>query len=219
MTVHPATDDLPLDAPHARADDTTFLRTIATAACVLFILISATARVPTYRINPIFLIPLMWLPYWLRRRINLHPLHYAMFAIAILFHDLGAYGFYQRSPFPWSFDIYVHFYFAIPVTFMLFRAIYFKLPQLRRWQVGMTSLLFMLGIGALHEIMEYLTYLLLGEEKGMLKPSTSYFFDTQRDLTNNLLGTLTALMLIAIFRRLWRASQHQPQHQHFDHSR
>jgi len=66
--------------------------------------------------------------------------------------------------------------------------------------VKVTSLLFMMGFGALHEIMEYLSYLLLGEEKGMLKPSTSYFFDTQRDLTNNLLGAITALLLVWIFR-------------------
>ena len=55
--------------------------------------------------------------------------------------------------------------------------------------------MFMMGIGAIHEIMEYMTFLVLGEERGMLKPSTSYFLDTQRDLTNNLLGTLTALLL------------------------
>jgi uncharacterized membrane protein YjdF len=48
--------------------------------------------------------------------------------------------------------------------------------------------------------MEYGSYLLLGEERGMLKPSTSYAFDTQRDLVNNLLGTLTALTLGAMFR-------------------
>jgi len=52
----------------------------------------------------------------------------AMFCIAILFHDLGAYGFYQRSPFPWSFDIYVHYYFAIPVTLILHRAIATNFP-------------------------------------------------------------------------------------------
>ena len=58
--------------------------------------------------------------------------------------------------------------------------------------------MFMMGFGALHEIMEYGTYLLLGEERGMLKPSTSYPFDTQRDLVNNLLGSLTALTVAAI---------------------
>jgi hypothetical protein len=54
--------------------------------------------------------------------------------------------------------------------------------------------------------MEYVTFLALGEERGMLKPSTSYFLDTQRDLTNNLLGTLTALALAGTARllRRWR---------------
>jgi uncharacterized membrane protein YjdF len=59
----------------------------------------------------------------------------------------------------------------------------------------------MMGLAALHEIMEYCTYLILGEERGMLKPSTSYFFDTQRDLSNNLLGTLTGLIGITIHRK------------------
>jgi hypothetical protein len=48
--------------------------------------------------------------------------------------------------------------------------------------------------------MEYMSYLLLGEKNGMLKPGTSYFFDTQRDLTNNLLGVLLALGCIAVYR-------------------
>jgi uncharacterized membrane protein YjdF len=59
----------------------------------------------------------------------------------------------------------------------------------------------MMGLAAMHEIMEYMSYLILGEAKGMLKPSTSYFFDTQRDLTNNLLGTLTSLLGTWIVRK------------------
>ena len=176
----------------------TALRTIAVAASVLFILISVTAKIPTYRINAIFLIPMVWAPYWLRRRMFLHPVPYFMFAVAILLHDIGAYGFYQRSPLPFSWDILVHYYFPIPVTLLMYRALAGNFPMLRWWQVAITSLLFMMGFGALHEIMEYMSYLLLGEEKGMLKPKTSYFLDTQRDLTNNLLGTLTALFLVAI---------------------
>jgi uncharacterized membrane protein YjdF len=56
------------------------------------------------------------------------------------------------------------------------------------------TVLLVMGAGAIHEIVEYASYLALGEEKGMLKPSTSYFFDTQRDLLNNLLGALTAVI-------------------------
>ena len=177
------------------------LRLIAIVACVVFLIISATAKVATYRVNPVFLVPLMWAPYWLRRRLFLMPWQYVMFAFAILVHDLGAYGFYQNSPLPFSWDIFVHYYFAVAVTLMLHRALAMNFPQLRPWQVNVTALLFMMGFGALHEIMEYMSYLLLGEEKGMLKPHTSYFFDTQRDLTNNLLGALTALIIAAVVRR------------------
>jgi hypothetical protein len=63
-----------------------------------------------------------------------------------------------------------------------------------------TTLLFLMGFGAIHEIMEYMTYLVLGEAKGMLKPQTSYVFDTARDLTNNFLGTLTALLTMWLVR-------------------
>jgi len=66
-----------------------------------------------------------------------------------------------------------------------------------------------MGIGALHEIMEYMSYLLLGEQRSMLKPSTSYFFDTQRDLTNNLLGALTALLIVAVASKAFASRAHR----------
>jgi uncharacterized membrane protein YjdF len=190
------------DAPSAhlrRSRNDAIVFALACVASVIFIVIAATARVPTYRVNPIFLIPAAWAPYWLRRRLHLHWMHYALLIVAILLHDLGAYGWYQDSPLPFSWDILVHYYFAIPITLILHRAIAVNYASvLRPWQAAVVALMFMMGTGALHEIMEFMTYLVLGEERGMLKPSTSYFFDTQRDLTNNLLGTLTALLLAGI---------------------
>jgi len=191
------------DLAPTRSRNDSVIFALACAASVIFIIISATARVPTYRINPIFLIPLAWTPYWLRRGLHLHALHYALLIVAILLHDVGAYGFYQHSPLPFSWDILVHYYFAIPVTLILHRAIAVNYASvLRPWQAAVVALMFMMGFGAIHEIMEFMTYLVLGEERGMLKPSTSYFFDTQRDLTNNLLGTLTALTCAFIARRM-----------------
>ena len=185
------------DAPAVRGRNDTLIFGLACAACVVFLIISATARVPTYRINPVFLIPLAWTPYWLRRRLHLHWMHYALLIVAMVLHDLGAYGWYQDSPLPFSWDILVHYYFAVPVTLILYRAIAKGFSTvLRPWQAAVVALLFMMGLGAIHEIMEYMSYLLLGEERGMLK-RTSYWLDTQRDLTNNLLGTLTALALAA----------------------
>ena len=165
-------------------------------ACVgsAVVLINAIfAKVPTYHAAPLFLLPLLWAPFFLRRPLRLRPLEYGLFVVAVIVHDLGAYGYYQQSPLPFSYDIAVHFYFAFAVAFAMHHLLEESVPVLRPWQVNLTTLLFMMGMGALHEIMEYMSYLMLGEEKGMLKPSTSYFFDTQRDLTNNLLGTLTGL--------------------------
>jgi len=170
---------------------------IAILASLATIVISPLARVPTYRLSPVFLVPLIWLPYWIRRQIHLHPLHYALLCSAILLHQLGAFGFYQRWPMPFSFDIVVHFWFAFAAALSVRRAIRRTLP-LGRWQAGLAALLLVMGGGALHEVMEYGSYLLLGEEKGMLKPSSSYSFDTQRDLLSNLVGAVVALMLITV---------------------
>ena len=173
---------------------------IATIASVLIVILAFVGSVPTYHAAPLFVLPLLWGVYFLRRKLHVIPFHYALFAIAILFHMLGTFGYYQRSPLPWSFDVYVHFYFAFAIAFVLERFFRIYLGG-RVWPARVATLMFMMGFGALHEIMEYVTYLLLGEERGMLKPHTSYFFDTQRDLLNNLLGRLTALMVITIAQR------------------
>src|SRR5438128_2239845 len=104
---------LSMSTPHApslhvepiRPNRDSLLLLIGVAASVVFLAISATAKVPTYRINPVFLLPLLWGPYLLRRPLFLKPLHYLAFAVAIFIHDLGAYGFYQTSPLPFSYDI------------------------------------------------------------------------------------------------------------------
>src|ERR1041385_8518264 len=154
---------------------------IALLSSLAILIIAFFAKVPTYRVSPLFLIPLLWIVYALRRRLHIHPFHYLMFALAVLLHDLGAFGFYQNGLpekirilpiFGLSFDIYVHFYFAFAATFIVYRALEQTMP-LRLWQVALFTLLFIMGMGGIHEVMEYGSYLLLGEAKGMLKPSTS----------------------------------------------
>jgi uncharacterized membrane protein YjdF len=171
---------------------------LGTAAVIA---IAVTARVPTYRVAPVFLVPILWAPIVLRRPLHLHPLHYFLFVLAMLLHDMGAYGYYQRQVFGVSFDVYVHFYFAFAGAFMVERFLRYNVP-VRPWAVYVMALLFMMGFGAIHELGEYVSYLVLGEQRGMLKPSTSYFFDTQRDLLNNLLGTLSAMTLVVLTRVL-----------------
>jgi uncharacterized membrane protein YjdF len=168
---------------------------IASVASVLMILCAVFATVATYHVAPAFLLPVLWGVCFLRRRLYLHPAHYALFSLAMLLHMLGAFGYYRASPLPFSYDILLHFFFPMTIALILHRFIRHTYPALRPWQVLVITFSVMMAMGALHEIMEYMTYLTLGEEKGMLKPHTSYFFDTQRDLTNNLLGTLAALVI------------------------
>jgi uncharacterized membrane protein YjdF len=175
---------------------------VALVCSIAFIIIAIFARVPTYRVSPFFLIPIMWGVYLLRRRLHLHPLHFLIFGSAMVLHSLGAFGFYQRSFFGLSYDIYVHYYFAFAGTFIVFRAFEYHLG-LRPWQTTLFTIMFIMGSGAIHEIVEYMSTLMLGEERGMLK-TTSYRFDTNRDLTNNLLGCLTALIFYGITRALRR---------------
>lgn len=196
---HPVTLEL-ADLAHEERSRR-ILIVIGIITSIAMLVISATAQVPKYHLNPVFLLPLLWLGYWLRKPLAVTPATFAAYAVALLLHDLGAYGFYQHSPLPWSWDIYVHYFFGIVGTLALRGALAHHFPMLRPWQVNLTTLLFVMGIGALHEIMEYVSYLIGGTKYGMLDPEHMYFFDTQRDLTNNLLGCLTALGLRWVFVR------------------
>jgi uncharacterized membrane protein YjdF len=171
----------------------------AVLASAAILTIAVFAHVATYRVAPLFLLPILWTPVLLRRRLFLHPFHYILFAVAVVLHDLGAFGFYQRQFGPFWFDNYVHFYFAFAGAFLVERFLSATVP-VRQSSIHAMTLLFLMGMGAIHELAEYASYLMLGEERGMLKPTTQYAFDTQRDLLNNLLGTLAALIAIAVTR-------------------
>jgi uncharacterized membrane protein YjdF len=173
------------------------------------VILAIVAKVGTYHAAPVFLLPMLWGVYALRHRFKLSAINFALFGSALLLHMLGALGYYQNSPLPFSFDILVHYYFAMVVTFGLAEA-FERNYRLRPWHVLALTFFFMMGFAAVHEIMEYCSYLLLGEEKGMLKPGTSYVFDTARDLSNNLLGTLTGLALRTIYLRLRNTSAKVP---------
>jgi len=154
----------------------------------------------TYRFAILFLGPMLWAVYYFRRPLALEPVGFGLFAFAMLLHDLGAFGFYRRDFAGIEFDFYVHFYFGFAGAYLLANTFAAKM----RWEgaalwVGTT--LAILGIGAIHELVEYATTLALGPEKGMLKINDPDKFDTQKDLLNNLMGTLLALAVRQFFSR------------------
>ena len=180
------------------------IATIGSLASIVLAL-PKVAKVPTYHVAPAFLIPIIWAVLLVRRRLHLSPTHYALYVSAVLLHNLGAFGWYQKWPLGFSFDILVHFYFAFVAGFIVFRAIDKGVPTLRAWQVYVATFLFLMGFGAIHELMEFLSTLILGEERGMVKTS-GYKFDTQRDLLNNLLGVSLSLIITAITRAARRST-------------
>jgi uncharacterized membrane protein YjdF len=180
----------------------TAMRLTGLAASAAFIVLSLFAARPgsNYRYSALFLVPIVWAPYLLRRRIHLHPLHYGLFALALLLHNLGAFGFYQRAVLGLSFDIYVHFYFGFVGALMLYRYLG-RTVTLTPWQRRVATVLLILGMGAVHEIVEWFSTLVLGSKHGMLKTEGVYAFDTQRDMFDNLLGAALAVACYAVVRR------------------
>jgi len=170
-------------------------RHIAVATTILFLLITITAKgPPTYKFAILFLAPILWGVYYFRTTLALHPFYFLLFALALLLHNLGAYGFYRRHFLGLEFDAYVHFYFGLAGGCLVARALEANF-SLHGWRLLVGTALVILGIGAIHELIEYASTLILGPEKGMLKTNDGDPFDTQKDLFNNLLGTLVGVAL------------------------
>jgi uncharacterized membrane protein YjdF len=168
---------------------------IAIVTTALFLFITAVAHGPsTYRFAIFFLAPMLWGLLAARRKLALHPVHYALLAAALLFHNLGAFGFYRSSWRGIEFDGYVHYFFGVAGGMAIARGLGYNFG-LSGWKVWVGTMLIILGIGGIHELIEFGSTVALGPEKGMLKVNDGDYFDTQKDLMNNMLGAITALGL------------------------
>ena len=139
-----------------RADDRVLGRSerlVAWSASLAFVLVSLASRagVAKYRFSFLFLVPILWVVYGLRRRLSIRPLHFALFALALLLHDLGAFGAYSWSVIGLQFDWCVHFFFGLVGGLILARALE---TQLGARGFGLLVVLVITGIGGLHEIVE-----------------------------------------------------------------
>jgi uncharacterized membrane protein YjdF len=177
-------------------------KTIALVTTAILAAITLVAKGPaTYRFAILFLGPMLWAIYFLRERLHIHPYHFAIFATALVLHDMGAFGSYGQEYYGLEFDTYVHFYFGVAGGFIIARALR-ACFGLSGWQLWVGTVIVILGLGAIHELIEFGSTMLLGPEKGMLKlNSPDAKTDTQKDLLNNMLGTLLALLIYSLFRR------------------
>jgi uncharacterized membrane protein YjdF len=175
---------------------------VAATATVILLIVSLLIARPgsTYRFAFLFLVPFLWALYGVRNRVALRPAHFALFASFLIFHDLGVFGLYRQKFFGLQFDVFVHFYFGVVGGFIVLRALQTRCGWTGWWLVAATGL-FMLGLGAVHELIECGTTIWLGKEKGMLKLDPNDPYDTQKDLMNNLLGAMLACMIQSLIGR------------------
>jgi uncharacterized membrane protein YjdF len=171
-------------------------RIIAWTASIVFVLVSLMpyASVAKYRFSFLFLIPILWGVYALRRSLSIRPLHFGLFALALLLHDLGAFGAYSWSPMGLQFDWCVHFFFGLVGALIVARALEAQLGT-RGVVLGVLVVLVVTGIGGLHEIGEAASTRFLGQDMGMLYIGADNPYDTQEDLLANVVGACTALAL------------------------
>jgi len=171
-------------------------RIIAWTASFAFVLISLTpyAGVAKYRFSFLFLVPILWGVYALRRRLSIRALHFGLFALALLLHDLGAFGAYSWNVMGLQFDWCVHFFFGLVGGLIVARALEAQLGT-RGFVLGVLVVLVITGIGGLHEIGEAASTRYLGKDLGMLYIGADNPYDTQEDLPANVLGACTALAL------------------------
>ena len=191
--------------PHSSPD---FLseRVIAWTASLAFVLISLVpyASVTKYRYSFVFLVPILWVVYALRRRLAIRPLDFGLFALALLLHDLGAFGAYSWDVIGLQFDWCVHFFFGLVGGLIVARALEAPLG-VRGFGLGLLVVLVITGIGGLHEIIEAASTRYLGQDLGMLHIGAGNPYDTQEDLLANVVGACTALVLSRFRKRVPQA--------------
>ena len=171
-------------------------RLVAWTASLAFVLVSLVPHggVAKYRFSFLFLVPILWGVYALRRRLSIRPLHFALFALALLLHDLGAFGAYSWSVIGLQFDWCVHFLFGLVGGLIVARALEAQFGA-RGFGLGLLVVLVIAGIGGLHEIVEAASTRYLGKDLGMLYIGADNPYDTQEDLLGNVLGACAALAL------------------------
>jgi uncharacterized membrane protein YjdF len=196
----PSKDDMALQRDRARPDErlpgSLLLATAVLATLALcWISFGAGVTVAKYRWSFVFLVPLLWGVLAARRVVALHPLHFALFAIALVLHDLGAFGWYSRRIAGLQFDWLVHFFFGLVGGSILARALRARLG-LRGAPLAVLAVLATSGIGALHEIVEAASTMVLGEQ-GMHHVGPDNPFDSQEDMLGGFLGSCAAALLAA----------------------
>ena len=137
--------------------------------------------------------------YFLKNKIKLHPFHFFLFAIFLILHNLGTFGTYSNYYFGIEFDFWVHSYFGLISSLILFRSYRLTGPY-KGFFIYIAIISIILGFSAFHELFEYAGAIAVGEGEGVLFIGAGDIdkWDTQKDMLNNLIGSIFGLILCQI---------------------
>ncbi len=168
---------------------------IVTATIFVFLELHALSLKSHYKYDLIMTLILLVVVFVVQKKIHLHWFHYLLFAFFLTAHNLGMYELYDKFPLGIEYDYWVHGYFGVVSTLVIFRAIKRRKIITDSNTIIFLTIMMVLGISAAHELYEYGGAILLGEGDGVLFIGAGDIdeWDTQKDMLNNLIGSITAL--------------------------
>ena len=149
-----------------------------------------------YKLDLIISILGLYALFFLRKKIVLHPFHFFFAASFLILHNLGGgvFNFYSLYPFGIEYDFWLHGYFGFIASLILYRSFcYYKFKP--HCLMIASVFVVVLGLSAIHEIVEYAGAVTLGEGEGLLYIGAGDIdeWDTQKDMLNNLIGGIIGM--------------------------
>ncbi|MCK4519747.1 MAG: DUF2238 domain-containing protein [Candidatus Omnitrophica bacterium] len=169
---------------------------ILTTILFIFLEIHALSLNSHFKYDLIMTLILLVFVFVIRRGIHLHWFHYLLFTFFLTGHNLGMYQLYDKFPLGIEYDYWVHGYFGVVSTMVIFRAITCRRVITDANTIIFLTIIMVLGISAIHELYEYAGAVLLGEGEGVLFIGAGDIdeWDTQKDMLNNLIGSIIGLI-------------------------
>ena len=133
-----------------------------------------------------------------------------LFFLALLFHNFGVFGFYNKYPLYFQYDYITHFFGGLALGIFFFN--FFKKNIDGKVLVLFLSLLATLGVGSIIEIIEYSGYLFLGQGDGFFyfggkgdlgrkNSMTEAWSNSSIDMIFNLIGGIIGIIIYTICRK------------------
>ena len=154
-----------------------------------------------YKWDFIFVMLLWIVVYLARKRIDLHPVHFALFGLFLFLHFAGMFGWYQTYPLGMEYDYWVHGFFG-------FVACVDGPPRV----LPLRSLSACFDCGGRNRLATWVFCLsrnirirgamTVGEGEGVLFIGAGDLdeWDTQKDMLNNLIGGLLGVLVFHVGR-------------------